>query len=284
MKTAIILIMISVVIFPAIIAAQSDGLIGMWADSEHCHSWIDPSPPYTTFNLWIFVLPGADGVEGLEFKMDLPANVILSGYELNPIFGITIDPITPWIAPGASWDFGPCQTDWFWTHRITLLTTDVLPSHITIVPHENSGLIASITCEDVQIEMDNYHFCVNEYCGLLTPYLPFLHWISLATHTMLVASFEPGLNGEDLVFISGSVQAEDYPEDLIEVTGSILHPSGDGSAILTLASPMTHGRTYRLNAYTCGRCDCGTTSIYFYFDETIASKKSTWGEIKSIYR
>lgn len=284
MKKAIIIFILPLFLVPAA-DTLSATTIGMYASGDRCHTYVEAVTPYSTFDCWIFVDPGTAGAKCLEFKIGLPENLLLVDFEYNPIFGITIVPIEPWESPGASWCFEPCQTDWFWTHRITFMTTDMNPSIIETLPHEMSGLVTLTTCADVENEIDyQFHFCVNQYCGPITPDVPFLHSVRLCTYTTLIAGFEPRLDGEDYTFSSGYVQAEDYPEDNIEVTGHELHPSGDGSAILTLASPMTHGRVYELHANTCGRCDCLTTYMPFYFDEETDARKSTWGAIKGLWK
>ncbi|MBN2070148.1 MAG: hypothetical protein JW814_01725 [Candidatus Krumholzibacteriota bacterium] len=284
MRLAIVLIFISVFLLPGA-AAQSGGTISLWSDTDRCHMYAEPSSPFELFSCWIFIYPDAEGAMCLEFQIDLPDNVVLIDYELNPIFGITIDPITPWVAPGASWCFDPCQTDWFWTHRTDLLAMNSNPSQITVIPHGDTESIAATTCLGVETEMqvDNM-FCVNQYCGIITPYIPRLTGIGLATGTILVARFEPLIDSAENRFISGYVQAIEHPEDMIEVIESMPNPIGDGSLVLTLASPMTDARYYLLNANTCGRCDCGLTSKPFYFDDDIAADESSWGAIKKLGR
>jgi hypothetical protein len=285
MKKVIVTIIVISAVFIWTIPGYTLSSIVMYSGSDRCHGYVDNISPYNTFECWIFVNPEISGVKGLKFKMELPPNVVLIEAELNPLFGIPIVPIQPWVAPGASWGFEPCQTDWFWTHRITFLLIDPTPSYIKIVPHDESGMISATDCSDEEQELTVLDFfCVNEYCGPITPALPYLQSIKLLTHTSLIAKYDLWSEAPEVVFLSGNVQAMDYPEDHIEVVDCVPHPSEDGSVILTLESAMTDGRSYFLNTNVCGRCDCGTESLPFYFEEEIDARNSTWGGIKSLWR
>lgn len=284
MKSLIITAILTAFVLPPALNAQPSPSIGLFRDENRCMGYNLPTEPYAAFECWIWIYPGPDGTDCADFKLQLPGNVAVTQIHSNPDLGTPPVPPQPWLAPGASWCFSTCQTDWFWIYKLDMVVLDVVPSFITILPHDLTAQVSSRSCLGDPEEMTVlFEFCVNHYCGPITPIYPRIKTVHLATHTALVAEFDyPLLDPPSPSQFS--LEADQYPED-IEVIGAVQHPYSDRHVVLNLASPMTHGRVYWLRSYDfCSICECGFSSKIFYFDEEIPVMQSTWGAIKVLYQ
>jgi hypothetical protein len=119
--------------------------IGMYADEAHSQCSLYPAP-FNPVTLWVWVQPGEDGMNCVEYEIVVPANVIDAATIVNPLAGYHIgDAIVP---PGATVCFPACQTDWIWIHQVLCLVTDANPSIVALEPHDDYGIMRTETCVD----------------------------------------------------------------------------------------------------------------------------------------
>lgn len=86
------------------------GHIGLYVDAYHTGFEVrgDFWTPFTTY---VWYLAGSAGLMAAEFSIDLPENVILAGYALNPLIPVSLgDPLND-----LSVAFSQCQSGWVWT-------------------------------------------------------------------------------------------------------------------------------------------------------------------------
>jgi hypothetical protein len=106
------------------------GYIGIFADTSRAANSVCTAQ-YESFEAWIWCLPSENGLRGAEFAVRFPANIVTLNIVTNPV----INPVIGGLANGIAFNFDYCQTDWVWTHCITLLPLAVLPATIDIMPY-----------------------------------------------------------------------------------------------------------------------------------------------------
>ena len=101
--------------------------IGIFADDAHSVCSIAPIPNseeiYDVFVMWIWVLPGPNGMQAVEFKLNVPTMMTWEteypdppnglGEEKNPDISVQMGSLTG----GVSSAFLGCQNGWTWTHK-----------------------------------------------------------------------------------------------------------------------------------------------------------------------
>ena len=119
------------------------GFIGLYADDDHSVSEVFNSGGTTSFELWVWCLPGDHGIKCTEFSIGYPANVIPGAVVENSAI-ISVYQGDP--ATGISVCFTECQQDWFWCFRQTCYLTDSNPALIMILPHPDVGMNQLVDC------------------------------------------------------------------------------------------------------------------------------------------
>lgn len=115
---------------PAFAVLPPVGYIGMFADTDHAANSICP-PQYGVFHAWIWCLPSENGLQGAQFAVRFPETAVTGNITMNP----AISPVIGSLQSGTAFhfDLSYCQTDWVWTHDITLIILAALPSTIDII-------------------------------------------------------------------------------------------------------------------------------------------------------
>jgi hypothetical protein len=80
--------------------------------------------------MWIWCLPGMDGLMGAEFAMDYPAGVIPGTADRNTIYPVQIGDLSS--EDGVAISASECQTDWVWLFRQTLHITSDEPMEVRL--------------------------------------------------------------------------------------------------------------------------------------------------------
>ena len=150
MKTETIILAVALILSlaPAVSLAidppPAPSMIGLFADEARTDCVVRNPGGFNQFVMWIWVLPGENGMICAEYQIATPYNVIVTDLVPNAtvVWG---DPIT---SPGVSICFDQCHTDWVWTYQVVFWVTDTSPSMITVEPHEASGGIFAGTCEE----------------------------------------------------------------------------------------------------------------------------------------
>ena len=111
-------------------AAPPRGYIGLYADMGHSVCSVVNPGGFLPFNMYIWCLPGQDGMTAAEFAISYPASVIPSTVTLNPAITVSLGTLTA----GTSVAFGACNYDWVWTHQQACYLTATTPGYIMIIP------------------------------------------------------------------------------------------------------------------------------------------------------
>lgn len=104
--------------------------IGLYSDCDHSVCRVDVPAAYLSFNVWIWVLPGDDGMSCVEFALDIPPHYLNTGTTLNPDHSIAI--------PGCSLPddcimcFPSCNYSWVWIARMNILPTEIHQDFISL--------------------------------------------------------------------------------------------------------------------------------------------------------
>jgi hypothetical protein len=108
------------------------GYIGVFADGAHSIAYLCPAQ-YEQFQAWIWILPGTHGVQAAEFAVSFPATTLVLATVQHPNITVALGALSTGISVsfGEAW----CQTDWVWTHHLTMMSLAVVQTWIAIIPH-----------------------------------------------------------------------------------------------------------------------------------------------------
>ncbi len=124
--------------------------------------------PYTNFEVWLFLDPGAEGAAAAEYMFTFPAGVISTQETKSP--NINLNMGSSYNA-GNSVNFEACETGITWLYHWACLNTAVDPGYFTVVPHDQYGTLIITTCEEgypiVDASVHNY-FGFNASCQVGT--------------------------------------------------------------------------------------------------------------------
>ncbi|MCK4537922.1 MAG: hypothetical protein KAV42_03890 [Candidatus Krumholzibacteria bacterium] len=153
MKKVIMLAM-ALMLVAGTVSAGPVAYIGLYADAGHAvKEFINPGG-FNMFTLWTWVLPSDNGAMCAEYQIVPPttSGLIIQAAEVNP--DVTVSMGSAIGAPGASVCFGACQTDWFWTFRVPIYSTDTVPGFFVLAPHVDAGgpQVANCILPDYPIE------------------------------------------------------------------------------------------------------------------------------------
>ena len=148
----------------AVPVAAPIGYIGLYDDS-HFLWFLDEVDPYELFDVYVWAIPGDNGLICGEFDVTYDDILILSGFYDNPEALILVEPDPD----GMTVCFGDCRTDWVWLRRFEFLTTSTGPGHVYLDPHPVSGALQFYSCLDGNpaevAAQQSIIFCVNDpYC------------------------------------------------------------------------------------------------------------------------
>jgi hypothetical protein len=123
------------------------GFISLYADGSRSYSsycQVYPGNSIAKIEMWVWCLPGENGLWGAEFAVGYPANVILDLITYNSgLATIAGDPLT-----GISACFDACQWDWCWIAHQTLYVNSIQESYLEVVPHPGAGVFRFFNCGD----------------------------------------------------------------------------------------------------------------------------------------
>lgn len=141
MKKALLLLF-ALLLFAGSAGASTGAYMGLYTDSAHMY-WCASGVGFYPVEMWIWCLPGDQGVICNEFRVSYPANVIQSTVTYNPIIAVDLGTLPT----GISVCYLACQFDWFWMYHQMLWVTDPTPTQISIVAHPDVGTYQISTCE-----------------------------------------------------------------------------------------------------------------------------------------
>ena len=135
----VILIVAAIAISAGSVNAGPQTLIGLYVDSGHTVCRQDIPVPYQQFTVWVYVLPGDDGMICAEYRLSAPSWLIIAGTTVNPAHSIALgDNFT-----GVTICFAGCQSDWTWTYQFNMFPmSSGIPDYMNVLPYPNYGLNA----------------------------------------------------------------------------------------------------------------------------------------------
>ena len=128
-KLLTVLLLTAILSGSAIAQAPPVSYVGLYCDEHHSSRCAAGAGSYE-FLMWIWVLPGVDGLAAVEFAMEYPAGVIPGEVERNPIFSTQIGDLSS--VDGVATAASECLEDWTWVFRQTLHVTTSDPMEVRI--------------------------------------------------------------------------------------------------------------------------------------------------------
>ena len=144
MKTGTIAIIICVLSFTFIRGVSAQSRIGLYTDDAHSSIAVNKIEDPCVFDLWVWILPGENGAICAEYKLDIPESMIPQSVLINTENSITMG--VAYGSPGFSICFNECQTDWFWTTKITIFLADRTPLALLPLPYDDSETMITASC------------------------------------------------------------------------------------------------------------------------------------------
>lgn len=106
------------------------GFIGLYTDEFHSSNVANPSAPYTVFPMYVWCLPGDNGMMAAEFSVAYPSNIIAMTVTLNPAIAVSLGSINTDLSVA----FGSCCTGWTWTVKQDCFVLNLSESVVRINP------------------------------------------------------------------------------------------------------------------------------------------------------
>ncbi len=138
MKKASVFLLVFLIVSPAVHSQlPPQGYVGLYSDQNHS-CWCVNEMPMTPVEMWVWVLPGENGLLCAEFDVSFPSNVVTSTVTWNPDLQVTLPP---------SPCFPECQSDWNWIYHQLIYVTSEEPSFIQIIA-SSDDILQFTTCEE----------------------------------------------------------------------------------------------------------------------------------------
>ena len=148
MKKALVLIMlISSLAGVSFAELPPRGYLSLYADGARSFNAYCPlAPGYSIakIEMWVWCLPGENGLWGAECAVGYPENVIRDRITYNSRLSAVVgDPLA-----GISIRFDACQWDWCWIAHQTLYVYSIQQTYLEITPHPGVGVFRFFGCGD----------------------------------------------------------------------------------------------------------------------------------------
>ena len=98
---------------------------------------------YSQYELWVWILPGDEGLKGFDFKIIMSSDVKMANVD-NPDLSVTIN--DPTHLDGWVGTFSGCFYDWVWLTKLTFLLIDPLPHYVEIIDNPTTGAVEATDC------------------------------------------------------------------------------------------------------------------------------------------
>jgi len=133
--------------------------VGLFADANHS---IPCNGGSSSFNLYVWWLPSANGSLGTTYNLVLPSNVTIVSWTQSSEVAILVG-CDCGISGGFCAVFAECQTDWVWSQRMACNVLDEEPSAIEIVPCVGGSSLTVANCYySVEPVTIMNKFCINQ--------------------------------------------------------------------------------------------------------------------------
>lgn len=131
-------------------AAHADlpprGYVSLYADAARGYFSYCPIPsgyPIAKIEMWVWLLPGENGLMCADFAVGYPSNVIRDRITFNAAL---ISTSSGTLFTGYSACLNTCQWDWCWVAHQALYITSLQGTYAEIVPHPALGVFQFFNC------------------------------------------------------------------------------------------------------------------------------------------
>ena len=121
------------------------GIISLYADQARAYGAYCAIPPgysVAKVEMWVWCLPGENGLQGVECAVSYPSNVICDRITYNGALAA----LQGTLSGGLSVSFGTCQWNWCWIAHQTLYLTSLQQTFLEVSPHPGSGVFQFFNC------------------------------------------------------------------------------------------------------------------------------------------
>ncbi len=229
--------------------------IGLYSDAGHSSYVYEYSGQYDEFDLWVWVLPGDEGMKCAEFSIDHHDWVWVVGQTPNPdcsvIQGNPVDP------DGVTICLETCQEDWTWLYQIEMLTRKSdAAGWIEIKERPDAGAYQVLTCPPPDYPAEPlsvlnhfglfYEGWLDEYIESAKPTITELEAVDSRTIDITFSEAPYAHPPEFFVYDAADTTDTSQVVDVVIVGG------WSGNMILTLGDSMTDGSSYIVDATDYG--------------------------------
>lgn len=123
------------------------GYLSLYADGARAFNAYCPLAPnfsIAKIEMWVWALPGENGLHAADFAVAYPSNVIHDRIVYNSL----ISAGTGSLLAGYSGVFGACQWDWSWIAHQSLYVNTRLQTYAEIAPHPAIGFFQFYNCQE----------------------------------------------------------------------------------------------------------------------------------------
>jgi len=211
--------------------------MGLYTDEARSSSDVSYAGPYTEATVYVFFAPSSRGLNGAEFSLVYPANVLPADVTTNPLISVYLGDL----GTGVSFAFLDCQTDWVWSHHQRLFLTSADPAFVKIAASSLSGECQVASCEignPLEPVVFSSLLGVNAACEPDTTH-PLLESAGSATlHSVFVHFSEPILKIPALIPANYEIASTGNSSVTVPVS-STEFPSDGRSVILYVSEPFS---------------------------------------------
>jgi hypothetical protein len=121
------------------------GNISLYADEARAYSSYCAIPwgfPVAKVEMWMWCLPGENGLWAVECAVSYPFNVIADRVTYNSALAT----VEGDLLQGVSASFAACQWDWSWIAHQTLYVNSLEQTGLEVAPHAATGFFQFHTC------------------------------------------------------------------------------------------------------------------------------------------
>jgi len=121
------------------------GSIGLYADGARAYTSycsVIPGSSIAKIEMWVWCLPGENGLWGVEFAVGYPSNVVRDRVTYNSQCAVILGDLFTGISVG----FDACQWDWCWVAHQTLFVNSLQQTYLEVVPDPGPGVFQFFNC------------------------------------------------------------------------------------------------------------------------------------------
>ena len=141
--------------------------VGLYADAAHWDCDVFFAGGFMPFRLYVWWLPGDEGLMATIYRFEIPPNVIVSTVTSNPDCMVALG----CMPPDLCCTLASCHADWTWTHQIDCYLTDANPSFIRITRNPLDPALVAANCSPgypVEEVVVLNHLALNQACAIST--------------------------------------------------------------------------------------------------------------------